>query len=111
MKDARNPSESSEPATQRTLTAPIAVIVCAILVLVASVLVFGLYYQYRNYTDGVGKALNDQILDHAAVLSYSRAWDIAVMKTSGMCFGFLLTFLGALYVLRTRDSEYLLTLS
>src|SRR5208337_2566322 len=59
--------------------------------------------------DGVGKALADQIVDHGAVLSYSRAWDIAVMKTSGMCFGFLLTFLGALYVLRTRDNEYALT--
>jgi hypothetical protein len=42
--DVRNPSESGELAAQRTLTGPIAVIVCAILLLVASVLVFGLYY-------------------------------------------------------------------
>jgi cytochrome c biogenesis factor len=59
----------------------------------------------------VAKALNDRTLDHAAVLSYSRAWDIAVMKTSAMCCGFLLTFLGALYVLKSRDQSYKLKLS
>jgi hypothetical protein len=94
-----------------TLTRPLAVIVCLILVLVACLLSLSLYYQHSNYSEGVAKALNDQVLDHAAVLSYSRAWDIAVMKTSAMCCGFLLTFLGALYVLKSRDNAYRLRLS
>lgn len=83
--------------------AAVAVILLALLVLLA----FNLIFQYLNYRDGVRFALADpKYIDHASVLTYSRAWDFAVVKTSALFLSFLLIFTGALYVLRVGETNF-----
>ena len=83
--------------------AAVAVVLFALLVLLA----FNLVFQYLNYRDGVRFALADpKYIDHASVLTYSRAWDFAVVKTSALFLSFLLIFTGALYVLRVGETNF-----
>ncbi len=78
-----------------------AVVLLALLVLLA----FNLLFQYLNYRDGVRFALaNPKYIDHASVLTYSRAWDFAVVKSSAL--SFLSIFTGALYVLRVGETNF-----
>lgn len=85
--------------------AAMTVVLLSLLALLASNLAF----QYLNYRDGIRLALADsQYIDHASILTYSRAWDFAVAKTSALFLSFLLVFTGAIYVLRTGDITYAL---
>jgi hypothetical protein len=55
---------------------------------------------------GIQKALDSPRIDHAVVLTYSRSWDFAVVKTSSIFLGFSLILIGALYVLRVAESRF-----
>lgn len=72
-----------------------------------------LWFQFRNYASGI--RLAEQAGATADIVSlvliYSRAWDFAVTKTSALFLGFMVVYLGALYVLRSADSAYELTVS
>ena len=81
----------------------VAVVLFSLLIILAS----NLSFQYMNYRDGIKFALSDpKYMDHASVLTYSRAWDFAVVKTSALFLSFLLIFTGALYVLRAGETNF-----
>jgi hypothetical protein len=81
----------------------VAVVLIALIVLMSS----NLYFQYMNYRDGIKLAIADpRYIDHASILTYSRAWDFAVIKTSALFLSFLLIFTGALYILRVGESQF-----
>lgn len=52
------------------------------------------------------RAFDEYPLDKAAVLTFARALDAAIIKTSGLFLGYVLVFTGALYVLRIATSQY-----
>jgi hypothetical protein len=83
--------------------------VCITLFLVMALLSLGLWFQYVNYDKGVTTALHASETPHVVVLAYSRSWDVAVNKTASMFLGFVLIFIGALYVLRSADTHFALT--
>src|SRR4051812_33721450 len=83
--------------------ATIAIVLAALIALLAS----NLCFQYINYRDGINRALTEAgVVDHGSILTYSRAWDFAVAKTSALFLSFLLAFTGALYVLRSTEVRF-----
>lgn len=77
----------------------------AVIVLVA-LLSFNLYAQYSNYRLGLENAAKGQKINYAAVLTFARAWDFALIKTSALFLGFLLIFSGSLYILRVHETSF-----
>ena len=73
--------------------------------------VAGLAAQWQTYHAGIQAALSQAEPDHAAVLAYSRALGAAIMKTSALFLGYLLSFTGALYVLRSATAAYRLSVA
>jgi hypothetical protein len=111
MKKAAAENSTSVPSStvahsQVDLTKPLFAVVSVVLTAILSLLIANLAFQYRNYSSAISAALSGgEIVDHAVVLSYSRAWDFAVVKTSSLFLAFLLIFTGALYVLRAIEHE------
>jgi hypothetical protein len=70
-----------------------------------------LAFQHRNYNAGLSAALGSDIIDHAVIITYTRAWDFAVVKVSSIFLAFCLIMVGALYVLRAATVSYSLTLT
>ena len=85
----------------RTLTV---VLVVAILLLVGGTLVVGIQLQARHYGNGIKVAHSAGGVDHAAAITYGRAFDLALVETAGLCSSFLLIFMGTLYVLQTAQT-------
>lgn len=83
------------------------VVVVIVLFALIAILSTNLYFQYGNYRSGIRAALkNPEGVSHVAVLSYSRAWDFATVKTSALFLSFLLIFIGCLYVLRSAETKF-----
>lgn len=94
-----------------SLTTAIFGVVTAVLVFLAILLSTSLYFQYRNYSAGIEKAvIGSSSTDFNSIITFSRAWDFAVVKTSAMFLGFTLIFVGALYILRVADAGYKLSI-
>ncbi|MFO0574524.1 MAG: hypothetical protein U1A78_11030 [Polyangia bacterium] len=76
-------------------------------------LVGNLWFQLRNYTTGIALAEQSGATSDAVslILIYSRAWDFAVTKTSALFLGFMVIYTGALYVLRSADTAYEISLT
>jgi hypothetical protein len=88
------------------------VVVCIVLGVLLLVLCMSLYVQYGNYRDAIVHGLESVApIDHASIISYSRALDFAVVKTTALFLAFALVFVGALYVLRIGEADYRLTAS
>src|SRR5689334_3627550 len=81
-------------------------IVVVILVFTVVLLSVNLTFQQRNYRAGITAALKADQIDHAVIISYTRAWDFAVAKISSMFLAFWLILIGALYVLRSATITY-----
>lgn len=82
-------------------------VVCTALGTLMLLLCASLYVQYSNYRAALAHVLkNSTPIDHASVISYSRALDFAVVKTSALFLAFALVFVGALYVLRIAETGY-----
>ncbi len=97
------PRRSFSNSLDVAIFAAVAVVLLSLIALLATNLAF----QYFNYRDGITFALADpKVIDHAIVLTYSRAWDFAVAKTSALFLAFLLVFTGALYVLRSAEVRF-----
>lgn len=94
----------------RRLDRSLFIVVCIVLSILILVLCLGLYIQYGTYRDAIasGGTVGGTI-DHASTISYARALDFAIAKTTALTMGFVLIFLGALYVLRAGEAEYGLT--
>lgn len=86
-------------------------IVCVMLLFTVSLLSVNLAFQHRNYNAGISAALGSDMIDHAVIITYTRAWDFAVVKVSSIFLAFCLIMVGALYVLRTATVSYSLTLT
>jgi hypothetical protein len=99
------PPEHDEPLDARLFA-----VVSLILGLLSVLCVGGLFVQVRTYNNLVNDALAAKPVDPSAVLSYARALDAAIIKTSGLFLGYLLVFTGALYVLRIATSHYRLNI-
>jgi len=71
-------------------------------------LVGDLWFQYHNYATGIALAERAGAAADTVslILVYSRAWDFAVTKTSALFLGFMVIYTGALYVLRSADTAY-----
>ena len=81
-------------------------IVTLIIVLVVAMLATNIVTQYFNYNNGIDAALEGiQSVAHGAILSYSRAWDFAIIKTSSLFVSLLIVLLGSLYILRSTESD------
>jgi hypothetical protein len=84
-------------------------VVCVVLGFLFLLLCTSLYVQYSSYHaaivygQGIGVGLPP---DHASVISYVRAFDFAVVKTSALFLAYALVFVGALYVLRVGEATY-----
>jgi hypothetical protein len=71
-----------------------------------------LYNQMSNYNNAITVELkNSGHVEHAAILAYARATDFAAAKLSALFLGFLLVFLGAMFVLRVAKVDYGLSVS
>jgi hypothetical protein len=88
-------------------------IVTGLLIVQLVMLAGNLAFQFHNYSTGIALAREGGAsLDNISlILIYSRAWDFAVVKTSALFLGFLVFYTGALYVLRSADAAYELSLS
>ncbi len=75
-------------------------------VFIVFLLSLSLVAQYHNYKAGIDKVILGAEINYGALLTFSRAWDFALIKTSGLFLGFLLIFVGMLYVLRTAEATF-----
>ena len=91
----------------KPLDVAIFVSMAVVLLSLLAFLAFNLVFQYVNYRDGIHFALTDPMnVNHASVVTYSRAWDFAVAKTSALFLSYLLIFAGAMYVLRAGEAHF-----
>lgn len=72
-----------------------------------------LWFQYHNYATGIALAREAGASSDSVslILVYSRAWDFAVVKTSALFLGFLVFYSGALFVLRSAEAAYELSVT
>ena len=108
------PEHPDSPSTSVVPDKFLLYLVGIMVALVVLLLSFNLYFQYWTYSRAIGLALGTDtpgLVDHGIVLSYSRAWDFAVVKTSALFLAFALIFVGALYVLRTVETSYSLSVT
>lgn len=101
-----SPVEFLRVPKNEPLTLGIFAVVCLVLCVLTTLLGASLYFQYGNYAAGINAALAGHKADHNSVITYSRAWDFAVVKTSSLFLSFTLIFVGALYVLRVSETRY-----
>ncbi|MDH5232674.1 MAG: hypothetical protein OEY38_21660 [Gammaproteobacteria bacterium] len=94
------------------------IVVTTILFIVLLLLIVSLSMQYSNYAHGIALAQSplsssDLSIENrlVVILTFSRSWDFAVAKTAALFFGFLIVYTGLLFVLRTTDSAYVLSIS
>lgn len=85
----------------------------SLLVVQLMLLITSLAFQFHNYATGIALARESGASTDAVslILVYSRAWDFAVVKTSALFLGFLVFYSGALFVLRSAEATYELSLS
>lgn len=75
-----------------------------------AILITNTYLQWKNYDSAIQSLIaNDPA--NIAILSYSRAMDFSVAKMTSLCFGFLLVFIGALFLLKLNQVSYALEIS
>lgn len=100
------PTEAPMPRVDRSLLWIGSVLLTCLLVSLGANLVF----QFLNYRAALAVTLNNPFLiDNSAVIAYARSWDAAVVKTSSLFLGYVLIFFGALFVLRTAESTFRLS--
>jgi len=81
-------------------------LVSVLLFLICTLLAVNLYLQWNNYNQGIRLIIDGGLNRHDAIITYSRAMDFAFVKTSTIFLGFVLVFVGALYLLRLNESAY-----
>lgn len=86
-------------------------VVCMMLLFTIAHLSVNLFFQYTKYNAGISAALRADSIDHAVVITYTRAWDFAVVKVSSIFLAFCLIMVGALYVLRVATASYSLSVA
>ena len=113
-KNMENKPQKSQISSSKKLENRLFSIVTGMVLFVMTMLGTNLYFQYSNYTKGIKLVERDgssKPEDHAIILTYSRAWDFAVIKTSTLFLAFMLIFLGTLYLLRVAETSYSLSVA
>lgn len=95
---------------KRTLDIALFTILATILAAVFLLLATSIFIQFGNYTNALEVAIEQQV-SHTVLLSYLRALDFAFIKYTALCLGFLLVFVGALYLLRVNQAAYEISMS
>lgn len=99
--DTQNPTPTAQAISSKRLDIALFTVVTVMIGLVLVMLLSNIVLQHLNYKSGIDSALAESpSVDHAAVITYSRAWDSAVIKTSSVFLSVLVILLGSLYVLR-----------
>lgn len=80
------------------------------IIFVFVVLTLSISWQYRTYATGIALVRNQVLFDVGAMLAFARAQDFAIVKTSSLFLGFVLIFIGCLYVLRIHEASFGLNL-
>ncbi len=106
MSEEQTHEEGSTSESATKLDQFLLVTVATAAFIVFGLLAYSLYFQLHTYKFGLEEALKDK--NSALALAYARAGDFAVTKTSTVFLGFVLAFLGALFVLRTARVPFLL---
>jgi hypothetical protein len=88
------------------LVRPLFAVVCCALVFLGGLVVACLFVSNRDYQLGINAAIAGPSPNHLAILTYSRAWDFAVVKFSTVFLGFGIILIGALYVLRQAEARF-----
>jgi cytochrome c biogenesis factor len=108
------PSQAKPPKARprsASLDNRLFMIVAIMLLFTIVLLTINLVFQHRNYEAGISAAIRSNKIDHAVIISYTRAWDFAVAKVSSIFLAFCLIMVGALYVLRAATASYSLTMA
>jgi flagellar basal body-associated protein FliL len=98
--------DEGEAAAQRRLDIALFILTAVLLLAVVFLLAWSLNAELGNYKVAIDREIHRQTIDHAVILSYSRAWDFAVVKTGGLFLGFVQVLLGAVYLLRAATTAY-----
>jgi hypothetical protein len=91
------------PPVVFSLVRPLFTVVCCALLFLGGLIVACLFVSNQNYRTGISAAVTSGPPDHVALLSYSRAWDFAVVKFSTVFLAFGIILIGALYVLHKGE--------
>lgn len=97
-----------EAKSQKPSDAAIFIVVAIVICLVIVMLSANIISQFINYKTAITSALSGQgraLIDHSAVIAYSRSWDVAIIKTSSLFMSLLIILIGSLYVLRVAESQ------
>ena len=107
------PKPSDGPVREPLFSHQLFRIVTGLLGFQLALLIGNLWFQFHNYATGIRMAEKAGATADivSLVLVYSRAWDFAVTKTSALFLGFMVIYLGALYVLRSADTSYELSIN
>ena len=107
------PRPSDGPVREPLFSHQLFRIVTGLLGFQLALLIGNLWFQFHNYATGIRMAEKAGATADivSLVLVYSRAWDFAVTKTSALFLGFMVIYLGALYVLRSADTSYELSIN
>jgi hypothetical protein len=102
--DRHPPRSSGKPGSAEvySLVRPLFIVVCCSLVFLAALVVICLWASHFNYLIGI-TAASQSVPDHLAIISYSRAWDFAVVKFASVFLAFGIILIGALYVLHKAE--------
>jgi hypothetical protein len=95
------PAPSAEPI-DRALLWIVSSLIGAIMIL----LIVSFALQYSTYRDALTRVAANEPGNYVAIVTYLGAWDGAVTKTSCLFLSFVLILVGALYVLRTAQMAY-----
>jgi hypothetical protein len=103
------PSAASTTPWSRKLDSLLFAIVALAAGYVFCLLSYSLYAQLHTYAAATARAMSDPKRGDIVVLAFTRAADFAIIKTSVVFLGFILAFIGALYVLRTATASFSMT--
>ncbi len=107
-----SPPRASPPKGLGALDGVILFAAVAVIAATTVLLFIVLRNQMNNYNNAIAIELkNTGHVEHAAILAYARATDFAAAKLSALFLGFLLVFLGAMFVLRVAKVDYGLSVS
>jgi hypothetical protein len=98
----KNTKQTNTPSLDNKLFSIVSLLLLSICLLLA----VNLFLQWNNYAQAINTVIQDGTTQHSLILTYSRAMDFAFTKTSTIFLGFILVFVGALYILRLEEAAY-----
>lgn len=102
-----NPQEALEArSSDRWISVAIFSLACLLLLFVCALLSTNLLFQHRNYDLAINEALKSNCNSAGIAIAVSRAFDFAVVKTSALFLGFVLSIFGTTFVLHVARSAF-----